>query len=336
MTKVISSATGNGWTAMNPDPRCVPLIELGFEQVKSLLSPITNTVAIVDIDLVEGGLVNTLFRIRLADGDSLCLRIFASGTSAWEMENRILSQVSPFLPVPEVIMASDRGSHFAYPYLVYRWIDGITFDACRKSTAPKDFLSLAEPLGRLLASIGGFKFSDLPPTSDQIIDIWDHSIARSLNNCLAKLRCGMVRARLDEKLADGLLRVLEAGATRLGALDRMVGLVHGDLGGRNILVAPVDGGGWRISGVIDWENAFTGALLWDVGRLFRYSRRYPETFRRRFERSYLDTGATLPDDWWQTSRLLDAIRLIEIFDEEDDLPVVFEECRELLAVIATP
>ena len=128
---------------------------------------------------------------------------------------------------------------------------------------------------------------------------------------------------------------MEAGAPRLCALDRTAGLVHGDLGGRNILVVPLNDGGWRISGLIDWEYAFSGAALWDVGSLFRYSRRYTETFRQRFARGYRHAGAILPDDWWRTSRLLDAIRVIEIFAEEDDLPVVFEECRELLEVLTT-
>jgi aminoglycoside phosphotransferase (APT) family kinase protein len=334
MTKPTGSATGKGLTAMNSDPRCTPLIGLEFEQIKGLLPPITNKVAVENIELVEGGLVNTLYRIRLADGDTFCLRIFARGSRAWEMENRILLQVSPILPVPEVIIASDSGSHFAYPYLIYRWIDGITLKACRKLTSPTDFLSLAEPLGRSLAGIAGFKLSGQQRTSDKVIDIRTNSIERLLVKCFAKLRGGVVRSRLGETLADALFSVLEAGADRLCALDRTAGLVHGDLGDRNILVAPLKDGSWRISGLIDWEYAYTGASLWDVGRVFRYRRRYSETFRRRFEKSYRDAGATLPEDWWQTSRLLDAIRLIEIFGEEKELPVVFAECRELLELLS--
>ena len=89
-------------------------------------------------------------------------------------------------------------------------------------------------------------------------------------------------------------------------------------------------GGWRISGLIDWEAAFSGSLIWDLGSLFRYGRRYSETFRQRFERGYRDAGGALPEDWLRTARLLDAARLVATLNEERELPVVFAECRKLI------
>jgi thiamine kinase-like enzyme len=107
-------------------------------------------------------------------------------------------------------------------------------------------------------------------------------------------------------------------------------MAHGDLGGRNILVAPTESDGWRVCGLIDWEFAFSGSALWDVGRMFRYSKRYSETFRRGFERGYRDAGGTLPEDWFRTARLLDSTRLVTILNETQELPLVFAECRELI------
>jgi aminoglycoside/choline kinase family phosphotransferase len=107
-------------------------------------------------------------------------------------------------------------------------------------------------------------------------------------------------------------------------------LVHGDLGGRNILVASDPEGDWFISGLIDWENAFQGSTLWDIGSLFRYSRRYSEDFRKRFEQGYSDAGRVLRTDWWVAGRLLDSIRVVGILNEERELPIIFKECRELI------
>ena len=121
---------------------------------------------------------------------------------------------------------------------------------------------------------------------------------------------GLARKRLGATLADALCRRLRAITARLAALDRATNLVHGDLGGRNILVAPADNGNWRVSGLIDWEAAFSGSALWDVGSLFRYARRYSEDFRQRFERSYRDAGGSLPEDWRRTARLLDSTRMV--------------------------
>jgi aminoglycoside/choline kinase family phosphotransferase len=148
-----------------------------------------------------------------------------------------------------------------------------------------------------------------------------------------RLRDGPARARLGRALADELRRRLDANAQRLEDAERTRGLAHGDFGGRNIIVSLSDAGVWRIAGLLDWEHSFTGATLWDVGSLFRYTHRYSATFRDRFERGYREAGGTLAHDWHRVARLLDATRLVTILSEERDLPTVFAECRELIAAL---
>lgn len=41
----------------------------------------------------------------------------------------------------------------------------------------------------------------------------------------------------------------------------------------------------------------------------------------------------MPEGWWRIARLLDSTRLVEILNEERELPVVFAECRELIEVV---
>jgi aminoglycoside phosphotransferase (APT) family kinase protein len=320
----------------NPDPRCFPLVEVELDQIQSLLSPVLKGVAIASVERVEGGLTNTLYRITLVDGGvSLCLRIFAAGKLPWERELKILALVSASLPVPDVLLADCGGADFERPYLVYRWIEGITLNECRKQTSPAALLSVAESLGRLLARVANFSFAD--------------GLNGALNNILAgqspmevllsaseeALLRGLARKRLGAALADAICSRFDTNSIRLCELNRDASLVHGDLGGRNILVAIAKDGGWRISGLIDWEAAFSGSSLWDVGSLFRYSRRYSETFRQRFERGYRDTGGKLPEDWLRTARLLDATRQVATLNEEREMPVVFEECRELIEAVVT-
>src|SRR5215475_1823902 len=101
----------------NPDPRCLPLVEVEFDQIRALLSPALNGAAIAGVDRIEGGLTNTLFRVTPADGGaSLCLRIFAAGRLSWETERKALAWVSASLPVPEVLLADGGNSDFSHPY----------------------------------------------------------------------------------------------------------------------------------------------------------------------------------------------------------------------------
>jgi hypothetical protein len=51
------------------------------------------------------------------------------------------------------------------------------------------------------------------------------------------------------------------------------------------------------------------------------------------ELGYRAAGGALPDDWYQMARLLVASRVVGILDEERELPVVFTECRELIAAL---
>src|SRR5262249_25226420 len=101
----------------NPDPRCLPLVEVDFDQIQALLSPALNGAAIAGVDRIEGGLTNTLYRVTPADGGAaLCLRIFAAGRLPWETERKIIARVSASLPVPDVSLADRGNSDFSYPY----------------------------------------------------------------------------------------------------------------------------------------------------------------------------------------------------------------------------
>jgi aminoglycoside phosphotransferase (APT) family kinase protein len=320
----------------NPDSRCLPLVEVELDQIQALLSPVLKGAAIAGVERVEGGLTNTLYRITPADGGvSLCLRIFAAGRLPWERELKILARVSASLPVPAPLLADCGEADFGRPYLVYKWIEGITLNECRRQTPPTELLSVAEPLGQLLADVANFSFADDLNGATNGVHEGQSPMELLLSANEEVLLHGLARKRLGAALADAMWSRLDASAVRLCELDPAASLVHGDLGGRNILVALDGAGVWRISGLIDWEAAFSGSPLWDVGSLFRYPRRYSETFRQRFERGYRDAGGALPEDWLQTARLLDATRLVATLNEERELPVVFAECRELIEAVVT-
>ena len=317
-----------------PDPRCSPLIEVDLDQIRALLAPAVKDNSIIDIQRVEGGLVNTIYRINLREpGASLCLRIFARGEDAWKNEMDILECVSASLPVPEVLFAAGCGQRFPYPYLVYQWIEGITLNECRRQNPASAFLSLAEPLGRLLARIASFSFPAAHSSERRGVRGSWSDLDELLSITEVRLRQGLARGRLGNELADALRHLLSAGRGPLTALDHGRSLVHGDLNGRNILVAPGSDDDWRVTALLDWEAAFAGSSIWDLGSLFQYSGRYTESFRARFECGYREAGGALPEDWWRIARLLHGTRIVETLNEPRELPVVFQECRDLIGAL---
>jgi aminoglycoside phosphotransferase (APT) family kinase protein len=315
------------------DPRVHPLIEIDRAVIEAMLAPILRGVGIRAIAPVEGGLTNTVCRVAADDGTVVALRVYASGRSGFELERRLLQRLVGVLPVPEVLFA-DAGGAGGRPCLVYRWIQGITLNDCRRQVAPSALGVLAEPLGRLLARVAAQSHAeDLlrdPATRERVRD---DGIAARIAQADEQLRAGLARGRIGGATADRLRERLASRADELAALDRSTALVHGDFGGRNLLVRATDGGGWEVGGVLDWESATLGSALWDVGHLFRYPRRYSPEFRADFERGYRAAGGELPHDWWRLARLLDATRLVATLDEPRELPTVFAECRELIASV---
>ena len=80
-------------------------------------------------------------------------------------------------------------------------------------------------------------------------------------------------------------------------------LLHGDFKASNLRRAQRDGALL----IFDWEFAYAGAPLLDVGQLFRWGAS-PE-FAASFERSYQDGGGVLPRQWRNWSAVFDLFNL---------------------------
>jgi aminoglycoside phosphotransferase (APT) family kinase protein len=308
--------------------RRFPLVAVTRDQLAALLSPLLNGRRIGSIQRIDGGLTNTILRVSTEGTErDLLVRIFGGGTVPWDKERRLLTRISG-LPAPTMLLADEGRGALPYPSLVYQWIEGMTLNAMRSMATRDELLSLAEPLGRVLAEM--FK---LAPAEGSELRAPPSSPDTLLSLSQQRLLQGRARARLGGNLADAVWKYFSSEADRLRALGRPTCLVHGDLGGRNILVASIGAQRWGIAGIVDWEDAFGGWAMWDIGSFFRYAKRYDQTFREHFERSYRNRGGTLPGDWWRTARLLDATRQVATLDRERELPAAFADCRELLEAL---
>jgi aminoglycoside phosphotransferase (APT) family kinase protein len=286
--------------------RVFPLLEVSRGELADIVRG-----RIVRIEPVEGGLTNTLHRVIVAGGEVFAVKHYAGGREWFETELTTLTLLHGTIPVPEIVHVDEQKMA-----IVYRWIDGITMHELRKQGEHEAFAALAEPLGRLVAWIG--KTDATEP----------YELTATLERTYTQLTSGRARVRLGDGIADGLRRGLETFEPRMawGA----VCLSHGDLGHRNVIVRRT-GGRWRINGVIDWETTTTGSPLYDIGSIFRYANRADAEWRAAFARGYNEAGPRLPDEWLLTARLLDSTWLVDLLDEPEEVPLVFDDCKQLLA-----
>jgi Ser/Thr protein kinase RdoA (MazF antagonist) len=93
-------------------------------------------------------------------------------------------------------------------------------------------------------------------------------------------------------------------------------LVHADFDPANILVHKVDGA-WKVSGVLDWEFAFSGSMLCDVANMLRYAHKMPPAFQDAFLKGLSSGGVTLPRNWLITVQLLNLLSLLDCLQRSD-------------------
>jgi hypothetical protein len=285
--------------------RVFPLIEVSRAELAEIVGG-----RIISADPVEGGLTNTIHKVRTDDGSTFGVKHYAGGRDWFETELTTLTLLHGSVPVPEVVHVDD-----ARLVIVYRWIEGVNLLDLRRSGQTQAFAALAAPLGSALAELA--KTDATEP----------FELTAVLDSCYGRLTDGRARNRLGAPVADALKHALEAAEPRLtwGA----VCLSHGDLSHRNVLAAPRDGQ-WQIAGIIDWETTTTSSPLFDIGSLVRYADRHNPEWLAAFERGYRDGGGELPASWPLTARLLDCLDLVELLDEERGLDVLFGDCKTLL------
>lgn len=109
-----------------------------------------------------------------------------------------------------------------------------------------------------------------------------------------------VEAALRDHVASLALPELAAWEPEFGEVAGPV-LLHGDFKAANLR--------WTDGEllVLDWEFAWAGPALLDVGQLFRWDP--PEGFARGFERAYREGGGTLPDDHRRVAEQFDLVNL---------------------------
>lgn len=282
---------------------------------------------------MTGGLINPMYRVAL-DGieDPLVLRFYARDPSACQKEVDLHRLVAERVPVPEILYAATSDEEGVPPHVLMRWVNGLTFRQLKARHNPPEIAAAAHSIGETLARIASFEFAapgricpglaiGAPLLEPQ------HGAAKFVESCLASPQTGR---RLDAPLRDRVREFIWRWAPPMDLLAGERRLVHSDFGGPNLLLDQVDGR-WRVTGVIDWEFAFSGPPLVDVGHMLRYERRARPLAEPWFSQGFLAGGGTLPPGWRDLARAFDLMALCEILSRPELPDSILPELVELIA-----
>ncbi|MFD7643421.1 phosphotransferase family protein [Kitasatospora sp. NPDC059795] len=291
-----------------------------------------------------GGCNNELILLLTeADGRYVLRRFRPGGESGvrrntCEVEAALLRRLHGRLPLPELVAADPDGAATGCPSLLYRYIRGVPLTEALADASGPAAADLGRAVGAALALVSGWELprpgrfeeaSLVPQPPDGRSDL-----QAFVEHCLAVAErrpppAGGAAPRLGASDARTLRRLAERAAPLCARAAADHRLVHNDFNPKNLLVGPGRDGRWEVAAVLDWELAFSGPPLMDVGNMLRFEDDYPPDYSRAFLDGFRDGGGPLPDDWRRTSRALDLFALADILTDPPDRRV-FDRVRAVM------
>jgi len=315
--------------------RSEPRRSLPESDLDRLLHHALGNCTVIEVQPLTAGFRNANFKVRL-DGGAGCIvvRIYEHDASLCQKEIDLLRMAGVTVPVPEAIFAEPSGLDGFPPFLLMRYVEGISFHELKRSGDRETIAQAAFSVGATLAAIGRITFPKSgwlapgPTVTAPLLDGADPT-PRFVDLCLASTN---LQRRMSAELRNSVSALLWSRASQLAELDSQTSLVHGDFGKRNLLVQ-CDGGRWSVAAVLDWEFAMSGSPLADLGHFLRYERAARPCAEPNFSRGYLHAGGILKQDWRHLARLVDLTALCESLTHDQLPDEVVAELVELIRAI---
>ncbi len=294
------------------------LVHVDIATMERLLTPRWHGVRVVRARHLSGGLANTNYHVTLAGVEHpIVVRFYTREPQACAREAALLRLVAECVPVPEAIYVEPESGMFEYPYIVLSWMEGTPLLDVLDDLPADEAPELASALGAMAARIGSFTFPeagflgpDLSITERLVIG--PEGLRYYLRQMLVDDQAG---ERLGADDTARLLAQIDRHVHVLEPLDNQHELIHADYKDGNILVRR-DADGWRVTAVLDWEFAFVGASIFDLGMVLRREATLPTGFAAACVAGYRAHGGFAPPGWRRMTLLMDLINLCDFLNSD--------------------
>lgn len=297
--------------------RTEAVLTLDKPTIQAMVASVLPAYTVVACERVSGGLANTTYRLTCrvhaatsteTGTQTLALRVYQRDAAACARELALSQRVGHVVPMPEILAAEPSGQPFGWPYSLSRWVAGRELRAVLPGCSLDEKRQVAAALGETLAAISQFTFPAAGFLASDLTVV--DTLAVQPDGLLAYLRqqlfeCGGARS-LGERRAAELEALVTRNAARLQRGE--AALLHGDYKPSNLRMRR-SAEGWHVAGVMDWEFAFVGDPVFDIGILLRDPAALPASTYADFAQGYQRSGGRLPSDWLPLARMFDIFNL---------------------------
>ena len=291
---------------------------LSTQRISDILNTALPKSALTSVEELQGGCRNVNLLLRF-DGTQvpLVMRIYVRDPAMCQKEVCILTSAAHHLPVPEIIYVGENGEEGIGPFVLYPYIEGLTFQELKSAGNLEDMAKAAFAVGQSLARLQAV--SPPPPLASSPYA----SAEQSLSSRVLIQRIGeRERDRLQDFISGWLSQVTDLYEDNV--------LVHGDFNNRNTIIGR-QGDQWLVMGILDWELAFPGSPLWDAARFICYERKARPYREPHFLNGFREEGGELPENWADFSRVVNAISIAQSLSDSDVPARFIPELRDLLS-----
>jgi hygromycin-B 7''-O-kinase len=233
--------------------------------------------------------VDSALLSRFADGSlpvysagELVLKLFPSlFLSEWRVERAVLSVVGGSLPIPTPRLR-DAGLHDGWGYLLMSRLRGTALSTVWDRTTVADRDRMAAHLGEAIAALHRVT---PPRLQNWWPEDWPAFVARQRGRCASEQReLGLASSWVAQYPA-----FLQGVAFQTGPLV----LLHTEVMRQHLLVTQTGDGGWRFSGLFDFEPAMRGASEYEFASVGVFVSQGDSRFLRRVLIAYGYSGGEL-------------------------------------------
>jgi aminoglycoside phosphotransferase (APT) family kinase protein len=250
------------------------------------------------LEPLEGGATNLNVLVRLEAGDELLvLRQYVRRTEVCRKETLLLESLQDLIPVPRLVKSDVTGNEGGIPYLIYRFLPGLTFRQIRANGSDRDMANAAHAIGRCLGVLHIHDISLFGACRlNQRFQFTEHQLAHPL-----------LRERIGAADLSLLQQLFAKWSPVLHRLAHERSLVHGDFNHRNIVLNH-KGNQWEVTGILDWELAGIGSSLWDAARFMCYQKPDSAHWESQFVDGFRrEGGGAFPKDWEALSGMMNTL-----------------------------
>jgi aminoglycoside phosphotransferase (APT) family kinase protein len=267
------------------------------------------------------------------DGEEVVVRVYARSPKRAAVDVGLLRRLRGIVPVPTVLDARVEAVGDLPPYVVTSLVPGERLDTVLSQVGEQAGRELGRAVAGVLLRLSTVTFDRPGELVGSQLSVGE--MAPEAASLEAWVRSQLESAGFagwgpDDRSA--LLALARGVRPLLDAVSGESTLVHSDVNPKNLLV---DVERAEVTALLDWEYAYSGCRLADLGNLLRFPPEEDDDTGLAFAEGLVEQAESggLPAGWLDTARALDLFALVELAGRERDNPVVIR-ARSLLAAVA--